>query len=110
MMFLSIEMEHIYWLCYTSIPMKIHHTYTYTHTHNARSLAHTLNFITFGVHAWLMGQNVNCEGNSEPVIYLFFVLGVPVDMLRTMVINTETTETIFWFTPPTQQQERQSET
>jgi hypothetical protein len=39
-----------------------------------------------------------------------FVLGVPVEMLCTMIINTETTETVFRFTPPTQQQERQSET
>lgn len=48
---------------------------SHTHTHNARSLAHMLNFITFGVHAWLMGQNVNCDGNAQPVIYLFLSWG-----------------------------------
>jgi hypothetical protein len=33
------------------------------------------------------GAKHELKGNAEPVIYLFFVLGVPADMLYTMVIN-----------------------
>jgi hypothetical protein len=93
---------------YLSLSLSLAHARMHAHTHTQCTLACIYAQLHY-IRCACMTYGKKCELWWEcRASYLsLFVLGAPVDMLYTVTVNTIT---IFSFTPPTWQQERQSET